>query len=1028
VPTRAIEESFPIVEINRLAAPERNAFKPIYQMHKWFARRASSVFRAILLGCLKPAGTDIMAEFYKDHTHDPDTNGKVVLDPFMGGGTTVVEALRLGCKVIGIDLNPVAWFIVKTEVEPVDLDELQAAFDRLAGRNVAWSGKSIRETLSEQYKTRCPCCGNTDADIIYTFWVKSAVCTNPALPCEKKTLVPLFSDYLIAQKSPSIRYWRDASCPKCQKTFDWEVEPATLIAEPELMVTSPTYSAGVGRTTTRWAYSSIGKVCCPWCKEEVTAKPAEGRLARKKVPLTVLLCPHCEAAWQWRGELPDTVSCPVCHRAYNPKGGNVPDKGKFICPACGTRDAIIQSIRRLPEDQLLPIHPYAIQGYCAKCGGETGDDDEEAESDLLGHRGKRAAGRAESDHSCLLTKTNGKFFTRVRPADLARYQVACARWEQEKARLSYPKSEIPDGQETHRLLEHHYRYWHQMFNPRQLLCLSTLLSAIAEESDQILTEMLLSAFFSTIEGSNGFARYKTDQTRSESAKGIFSRHDYQPKLTPCEDNVWGVAFGKGFSAWAEIVINGKAWGKEPSDNTYKLDKKTSGESKLKLLRLQDGSSAEAVFIANAKGKLLPHGVMLESQSSTDLRMISPKSLDAVITDPPYAGNVNYSELSDFFYVWLRLVLAKQYAQFAPEHTPKAEEVIENPTRGETKEDFEEGLAQVFRECHRLLKNEGLLVFTFHHAEGETWESLLRSVCNVGFEIEAVYPIHGEAESSLHLLDKEGAISYDLIHVCQKRPLEATRETRSWAGIRQEIRRRARDEIQAIETGRYGKGLNPADINIILIGKCLELYSRHYGAVVNHEGNEVTLHEALKEIRNLVDQFVSREQPLSAELDDIDAESRIYLLTLCDRKEIKSDEVHKATRGILEPEDLMAAGLLIKGRAGRGRTYEVKQPGERFAELLERFRRTSGVDQPSLFPEDLTKDQAGPLFIDYVHLLIAFAEGGENLLPWLERFRGETPRLRVACDYLAGRNKSFAPSLKKIRDLIEVGPLFRGQNA
>jgi adenine-specific DNA methylase len=104
---RAIEESFPIVEINRLAVPERNAFKPIYQMHKWFARRASCVFRAILLGAMKPAGTDIMNEFYKDHTHDPDTNGVRILDPFMGGGTTVVEALRLGCHVTGIDLNPV---------------------------------------------------------------------------------------------------------------------------------------------------------------------------------------------------------------------------------------------------------------------------------------------------------------------------------------------------------------------------------------------------------------------------------------------------------------------------------------------------------------------------------------------------------------------------------------------------------------------------------------------------------------------------------------------------------------------------------------------------------------------------------------------------------------------------------------------------------------------------------------------------------------------------------------------------------
>ena len=213
---RAIEDSFPIVEINRLAIPERNAFKPIYQMHKWFARRASCVFRAILLGALKPLplGKDgkplksgaqvIMEEFYKDHTNDPDTNGKVVLDPFMGGGTTIVESLRLGCNAIGIDLNPVAWFIVKTEIEPVDIEELKAAFKRLEQTKVEWSGKPLKETLLDLYKTKCPACGG-EADIIYTFWVKSAICTS--LDCQKQ--IPLYGDYIVSQKSPSIRYVPD---------------------------------------------------------------------------------------------------------------------------------------------------------------------------------------------------------------------------------------------------------------------------------------------------------------------------------------------------------------------------------------------------------------------------------------------------------------------------------------------------------------------------------------------------------------------------------------------------------------------------------------------------------------------------------------------------------------------------------------------------------------------------------------------------------------------------------------------------
>lgn len=64
-----------------------------------------------------------------------------------------------------------------------------------------------------------------------------------------------------------------------------------------------------------------------------------------------------------------------------------------------------------------------------------------------------------------------------------------------------------------------------------------------------------------------------------------------------------------------------------------------------------------------------------------------------------------------------------------------------------------------------------------------------------------------------------------------------------------------------------------------------------------------------------------------------------------------------------------------------------------------------------------------LFIDKVHLLMGLIEGGENILPWLERFSVERPRLRAACTYLAERNHAFAPTLRKILDLLEPLPLF-----
>jgi len=1016
----AIEDSFPIVKINRLAIPERNAFKPIYQMHKWFARRASCVFRAILLGCMKPLPMDengrpiksgaeiIMEEFYKDHTNDPDTNGKVILDPFMGGGTTVVEALRLGCKVIGIDLNPVAWFIVKTEVEPVDIDELKASFERLAERKVTWNDKSLKEILLEQYKTECPCCGagRQGADIIYTFWVKSAICTNPL--CRKE--VPLFSDYIIADKSPSIKYNRDVECPECGKTFDWEVEPASLIAEPSLCVVSPSYSAGIGRTSARWSYAPLttqNSVKCPWCHKEIKPKLKLSKLERKKVSLTVLLCPHCYAVWQWRGNLPEEVYCPVCKKSYNPKKGNVPKNGWFLCSSCGNTDRIINSIRSLPENQLLPIRPYAVEGYCKTCAGDVFEELSIGQMTLDGQSEKKKMKRKVIDHPCLLAKNKGKFFKRITPSDLVRYQKACEIWEKEKEKLPYPKQKIPEGFNTNQMRNYHYHYWHQMFNPRQLLCLSTLLAAIDEESDQVLKGMLLSAFFQTLRNQCMFCFYNRNRVELEP---LFSRKDYAPVNWPLENSLWGTKYGRGtFNSIIDKIIAGKEFCWDPFDRRVVEIKKNS-------VILEDIPSPEVI-----KGG--DNNVLLEAKNSSNLDRIVDGQVDFVITDPPYAQNVNYSEVADFFYVWLKLILGSKYSCFAPEATPKAEEIIQHNLRGKTLEDFQEGLRQVFALSGSKLKDEGLLIFTFHHEANATWDAVLAAIMKAGYYIRAVYPYESDARKGGSMGAQK--IAYDLIHACSKRPTGQEPQKRSWAGIRQEIRRRAREEIKAIEAGRYGQeSLSPADINIILIGKCLELYSRHYGAVVDHEGNEVTLKQALEEIRMMVDQLVTEEQPLPSELNDIDPESYVYLTCLCDRKEVKSDDVHKATRGILEPDSLIKAGIVIKGRAGRGRTYEVKQPVERFDSLLEKFKETP-TPQLNLFGEiEIPKPKGKICFIDYVHFLMSLVEGGQNIMPWLERFRGETPRLRAACEFLRARNRSFTPTLKKILDLMDVGPLFQ----
>jgi len=1013
---RAIEVGFPIVEINQLAVPERNSFKPIYQMHKWFARRASCVFRAILLGALKPAvgpdgkPTDLMAEFYKDHSHDLDTEDQVILDPFMGGGTTVVEALRLGCRVIGIDLNPVAWFIVKSEVEPVDLDELKAAYERLAERPVSWSsGRPLKETLLGLYKTDLT--DDIEADVIYTFWVKSAICTDPH--CRRE--VPLFKDYIIAQKTPKIRYHRDATCPNCKKAFDWEVQVASLIADRTLMMNASRGSGGEGRPTMLWTYAPEPPkprkksnpwqttLDCPHCQKTVRVNVPETKKPTKAISLTVLLCPNCEAVWQWRGPLHEKdVTCPSCAQAYDPYKGNVPEKGKFRC-GCGQIDAIIASIRTLPQEQRLPLRPYAIQAYLTSAPNQDEEDIPEQTSFLE----REQVGTLEPYRQLppdFLLPDNGKFFKRFTVSDMRRLQQAEALWEKTKSHLPYPKSGIPVGEKTKSgLLAHHYNYWHEMFSSRQLLALSTLLQGILEEKDQTLKEMFLCSFSNTLEGNNLFVRNIASRTTpgGTAPAGIFARHDYQPKATSCEQNVWGTVSG---------------------NNTF--------VSRMELL--ERGINYRTNWSEGDKGSIDP----LPNIIKTDLQALGANqgisnlshSLSYVITDPPYVGNVNYSELADFFYVWLRPALKESYSHFEPEFTPKFEEIVENPVRGKSHDNFFIGLSETWRNILQTLSENGLLVFTFHHTDkrGTVWERLLESLCRTGFEIMAVYPIHGEREASLHLRDKEN-ISYDLIHVCRKRREDP--QPRSWAGIRQEVRRKAREELKAIEKGRYGKQPLPEpDVRLICIGKCLELYSAHFGHVLDHENQPLPLHKALQDISTVIDQLVTKDSPWPSELESTDALSYVWLKVLVSkRREVAVDEVSKAIRGLqVTAEDLKTAGLMTRGRTGRGRTYEVRQPSDRLADLLKRLQPglTLKVQQQTLFTEEGEIIAHDVLLVDLLHLVIGLAAAGESVVPWLERFAGIRRQLRAALRFVRDVRPDWQNPIDRVLALIEGTPLLR----
>jgi adenine-specific DNA methylase len=243
--------------------------------------------------------------------------------------------------------------------------------------------------------------------------------------------------------------------------------------------------------------------------------------------------------------------------------------------------------------------------------------------------------------------------------------------------------------------------------------------------------------------------------------------------------------------------------------------RTVGTVSLPAERIEGNLAKSFAELANGKKNAL-----LLCANSEQLP-IPDKSVDAVITDPPYSDNVQYGELSDFFYVWQRLALKDTYPEFEPALVAKGREIVKNPKHGKDGSFYEAGLRRVFSECRRVLKDDGLLVFTFHHKALEAWVNVLRSVLDAGFCVTAAYPVHSEMPRSVHI-NGSHAIACDVIVACQRR---RERRPASWSTIEGEIRARAHRALEELTRSRHAPSV--LDRYVVALGTCLECYSRHF---------------------------------------------------------------------------------------------------------------------------------------------------------------------------------------------------------
>ena len=216
-----IERHFDIAFVAELALREKQIqqnYRPIIAVHKWFARRPGTLFRSLLLSEFGAQPVD--QTYYRANSFE----GVTVADPFMGGGTPLLEANRLGCNVIGTDINPMAAWIVREEIEALDL----AAYEKTAEKLFAHLAREI----GSLYKTRCPVTGRVDTDVKYFLWVKTGTCT----ACTKS--FDLFPGYVLAEDARHPVYV--LVCPTCGDLNEvadrrWQSdEPAVRQVEPRL--------------------------------------------------------------------------------------------------------------------------------------------------------------------------------------------------------------------------------------------------------------------------------------------------------------------------------------------------------------------------------------------------------------------------------------------------------------------------------------------------------------------------------------------------------------------------------------------------------------------------------------------------------------------------------------------------------------------------------------------------------------------------------------------------------------------------
>jgi len=482
---------------------------------------------------------------------------------------------------------------------------------------------------------------------------------------------------------------------------------------------------------------------CESCGEALDLFPGHVIAKDRRHPKAVMVCPDC-------GELNETDdpkrpgSCRNCSASLTPDGSA--KRNKCLCRRCGHLNRYPRPESGPPRHRLFAIEYYNPERKA-------------------GHR--------------------GRFFKKPDEKDLWRVRQAGRSWADLTPRF-VPEREIPPGDETRRLHRWGYRHYREMFNDRQLLGLELSCRLIEAVEDERVRNALATNLSDLLRYQNMLCRYDVAALKS---LDIFSIHGFPVGLIQCESNLPGIANGRGggigSGGWVNIIDKYRK-AKAYCDAPFEMRRAGTRFVRQPVRGERIGEKL------NGRRRRID----IRCASSTE-STLEPRSLDAVLTDPPYFGNVQYGELMDFCYAWLRRLVGHDTEGFDRLSTHSDRELTGNVTQERDLEHFTQGLAAVYRRMAEALKPGAPLVFTFHHNRFAAYSSIGVAILDAGLTCSASIPCPAEMGGSIHIHGTESSI-VDTVFVC--RSLDSTPRRLLFTSVDELKTIIAEELLQLVEAG------------------------------------------------------------------------------------------------------------------------------------------------------------------------------------------------------------------------------------